>query len=143
MAKILEGTVHSGRIDRLRLRHLKLLDWVEKLGSLTAAAQEMKISQSSATKLLQDLEEAFGRVLVDRTTRGGVLSLAGERALERMRIATAEIDALGEAMASSVDMPVVRIGMLPFAGVVLVPELVAALSKAKQLPRLQLIDGYV
>lgn len=135
--------ISVNRLDRLRVRHLKLLELVATAGSLTAAANALHISQPSATKMLQELELVFGRTLVDRTTRGGTLSDAGERALERLRIATGALDALGQALASQAELPLVRIGMLPLAGVSLVPRLVGTLSVKSQLPRLQLIDGSV
>lgn len=131
------------RIDRLRVRHLRLLELVGVSGSLTAAARALRIGQPAASKLLQDLEEAFGCVLVDRNTRGGALSVAGERALERLRTATGALDAIGEAMAADPFTPLVRIGMLPLAGVSLVPRLVAELAARGSLPRLQLRDGPV
>jgi DNA-binding transcriptional LysR family regulator len=103
----------------------------------------LHISQPSATKMLQELELVFGCTLVDRTTRGGTLSGAGERVLERLRIVTGALDALDQGLASQAERPLVRIGMLPLAGVSLVPRLIAALSAKGQLPRLQLLEGSV
>lgn len=134
---------HANRVDRLRVRHLRLLELIGSSGSLTAAAAALRIGQPSATKLLHDLEEAFGHVLVDRTKRGGVLSVAGQRALERLKIATGALDATGAAMAADGRTPLVRIGMLPLAGVSLVPRLVATLAALDSLPRMQLRDGPV
>ena len=133
----------ANRMERLRVRHLKLLELVGTSGSLTRAALALRISQPSATKMLQDLEHAFGHVLVDRTTRGGSLSTAGERVLERLRIATGALDAISDALAVDAETPLVRIGMLPLAGVALVPRLVQTLSARGQLPRMQLLDGTV
>jgi len=131
------------RLDLLRVRHLKLLELVASSGSLTAAAEVLRVSQPSATKMLQELERALGCTLVDRTTRGGTLSAMGQRALERLRIATGALSAVGQAMASQADVPLVRIGMLPLAGVALIPRMVAILSASGTLPRLQLLDGSV
>lgn len=131
------------RVDRLRVRHLKLLELIASTGSLTAAAATLQVSQPAASKMLQDLESAFGHPLVDRTTRGGILSLAGDRALERLRIATGALDAIGVAFAVNAEAPLVRIGMLPLAGVSLVPRLVEAMSARGELPRLQLLEGPV
>lgn len=133
----------ANRLDRLRVRHLKLLELVGESGSLTVAASALHISQPSATKMLQDLEGAFGHILVDRTTRGGSLSVAGMRVLERLRIATGSLDAISEALAADAEMPLVRIGMLPLAGVLLIPRLVTALSSCGELPRIQLVEGTV
>ena len=125
------------------MRHLKLLELVDTSGSLTAAAEALHISQPSATKMLQELESAFGCSLVDRTTRGGTLSIAGVRALERLRIATGALDAISMALVTQSETPLVRIGMLPLAGVSLIPRLVAELSPRGVLPRLQLLTGTV
>jgi len=133
----------SNRIDRLRVRDFRLLELAARTGSLTAAAQVLCIGQPTATKMLQELERAFGCTLMDRTTRGGTLTSAGERVLERLRIATGSLDVIGLALASHAALPLVRIGMLPLAGVSLVPRIVARLSRAGQLPRLHLIEDSV
>ncbi len=137
------GRSATHRIDRLRVRHLRLLELVVTMGSLTAAAEALHISQPSTTKMLQELEHAFGCVLVDRSARGGTLSIAGARALERLRIATGALDAAGQALAEEPHTALVRIGMLPLAGVALIPRMVAELSTSGQLPRLRLIEGTV
>lgn len=125
------------RVDRLRIRHLRLLDLVARTGSLTAAAEAMHISQPAVTKMLQELEQAFGCTLIERTTRGGRLSPAGERALERLRIALGALDAASEALAERPEVPLVRMGILPLVGVNVLPRLVASLSRQGILPRLQ------
>jgi DNA-binding transcriptional LysR family regulator len=93
--------------------------------------------------LLQELERALGCSLVDRSVRGGTLSVAGERALERMRIAIGALDAVGQAASAAPDRPLVRIGTLPLVGVELVPRMVALLSEHGQLPRMTIHEGSV
>ncbi|WP_416051080.1 LysR family transcriptional regulator [Cupriavidus basilensis] len=134
---------HPNRIDRLRIRHLRLLDLVARTGSLTAAAEVMHISQPAVTKMLQELEQAFGCTLIERTTRGGRLSPAGERALERLRIALGALDAASEALAARPEIPLVRMGVLPLVGVNVLPRLVATLSQQGVLPRLQVREHTV
>ena len=130
-------------MDLLRVRHLKLLDLVASTGSLTAAAQELGISQPASTKLLQELERAVGCSLVDRSVRGGTLSAAGERTLERMRIALGALDAVGQVGTAAPHRPLVRIGTLPLVGVELIPRMVAMLSERGQLPRLTIHESSV
>ena len=48
--------VFNNRMDRLRLRHLRLLDLVASTGSLSGAAEALGMSQPGATKMLQELE---------------------------------------------------------------------------------------
>jgi DNA-binding transcriptional LysR family regulator len=131
------------RVDRLRVRHLRLLQLLSDTGSLTGAANALHISQPNATKMLQELEQAFGATLVDRNARGGTLSEAGTRALERLRIATGALDAATHALGDAPQRPLVRIGMLPLAGVALIPALAARLAGPAPRPRLQIREGAV
>lgn len=130
-------------VDRLRIRHLRLLELVAVQGSLTAAAEALRISQPSATKMLQELEHAFGCTLVERNVRGGKLSTAGLRALERLRVAIGSLDAAREALAAQPGRPLVRVGTLPLAGVSLIPEAAALLSRRGRMPRIALHEGGV
>lgn len=131
------------RADRLRLKHFKLLDLVARHGSLTAASEALRISQPRATKLLQEMEIALRQTLVDRSTRGGVLTAAGQRALERGRIAIQALHALEEQLATTHVRPLVRMGILRLAGISILPELVRDLEKQETLPRLQLHESSV
>lgn len=133
----------AARVDRLRVRHFKLLDLIAAHGSLTAAAERLGISQPSATKLLHEMEQALRVPLVDRTARGGVLTDAGARALERLRVALNAIQAATGTEATLAQRPLVRIGMLRLAGVSILPRLVQLLDQAGCLPRLQLHEGAV
>jgi len=133
----------AASVDRLRVRHLRLLQLVSETGSLTGAASALRVSQPSATKMLQELEHAFGATLVERNARGGTLSAAGTRALERMRVATGALDAASRALAVAPAMPLVRIGMLPLAGVALIPALTARVSQHASRPRLQIREAAV
>lgn len=56
-------------LGRLRLKHLRLIDALERLGSLRQAAQAMSVSQPAATKILQDLEDVLGLQLFERRAR--------------------------------------------------------------------------
>lgn len=131
------------RIDRIRIRHLKLLEEIAMTGSLTAAADSLGVSQPSATKLLQELERSLRCTLVHRGARGGTLTALGRTVLERFQIATRSIATACEAIAGSDETPLVRIGLLPVAGVTLIPVLVETLGRLRQLPRLRLIEGAV
>ncbi|MFW6166814.1 MAG: LysR family transcriptional regulator [Ralstonia sp.] len=60
----------SSRIERLRVKHLTLLEAIGALGNLHQAAAVIHVTQPSATKLLADVEEAFGFPLFERLPRG-------------------------------------------------------------------------
>lgn len=133
----------SSHVERLRVRHLKLLEQIAVQGSLTGAATALRISQPSATKMLHELEHAFGCPLVQRSVRGGQLSPAGLRVLERLRVAIGSLDAARQALAAQPERPWVRVGSLPLAGVALIPQAIALLSRQGHLPRVELHEGNV
>ena len=52
------------RLRRLRIQHLRFLALLAQLGSLTACAKALHLSQPAVSNLLKDLETAFGATLV-------------------------------------------------------------------------------
>ena len=133
----------ASRIDRLRVRHLRLLELTADSGSLSAAAQRLNLSQPGATKMLQELEAAFGCSLIERTPRGATLSAAGAAALRRLRIALGMLDAATAALAAQPEQPLVRLGMLPLVAVSALPAIAAALERGGALPRMTIREATV
>ena len=125
------------RMDRLRLRHLRLLDLIARLGSLSAAADELGVSQPGATKMLQEVEAAFGCVLVARTAKGGKLTAAGLNTLDRLRVALQALGSARSALEALPEMPLVRLGILPLVGIQALGQVVGAMHAEGSLPRVQ------
>lgn len=122
----------SNRLDRLRLRHLRLLEAISAEGSLSRAAQRLFLSQPVVTTMLHDLEDAFGATLVERSARGGRLSPAGARALERLRVALAFIDAAVSASSLESALPVIRVGSHTLGAHVLLPRVLGRMHARGQ-----------
>jgi DNA-binding transcriptional LysR family regulator len=78
------------RIDGLRL-FIRLAE----RGSFSAAARDLKIKQSTASKWVTELEADLGASLVQRTTRSIHITEAGKRLLTRARDVLAAYDDLG------------------------------------------------
>ncbi|MBC7731569.1 MAG: LysR family transcriptional regulator, partial [Bacteriovorax sp.] len=57
-------------VNRLRLKHWSLLSALGDSGTLNQAAISLNATQPSATKLLADIEQAFGFALFERHARG-------------------------------------------------------------------------
>jgi len=133
----------ASRLDRLRIRHLRFLEFVETGGSLSAAAERLSLSQPAATKMLHELEAIFGAELVARTTRGAVLTSTGRLALDRLRIALNALDAAMQAIDAVPPLPVVRLGILPLVGVVALPKLLARMAAQPGCPRLVVHESTV
>lgn len=70
---------------------INLLSVVEQGGS-TRAAAKLNVSQSALSHAVRRLEERNGVRLLARTTRSVALTQAGERLLETIRPAFAEIE---------------------------------------------------
>lgn len=77
------GVGHA--FDRLRLRHLQLVDTLARTGTVGQAAVELHVTQSAATKILQDVEQLFGAPLFERLARGMVPTPAGEQVVRYAR----------------------------------------------------------
>lgn len=116
------------RTDRLRLRHLRLLDAVETNGSLSRAAQQLGLSQPAATKILRELETVVGAALYERLPRGVRLTEAGHAVVERLRIGLTSLD---RALDGGRKAPRRRlsVGALPLATVDMLPQAVAQLMR--------------
>ena len=57
-------------VNRLRLKHWSLLSALGDSGTLNQAAISLNVTQPAATKLLADIEQAFGFALFERHARG-------------------------------------------------------------------------
>lgn len=131
----------SQRLERLRLRHLRLLERIRQSGSLGGAARSLGISQPAATLLLRELETAFGACLVARESRGARLTQAGELALERLTVALSAVERAIEAAQADVGASPVRLGCVQVAGVSLLPTALARLERGSALGQILLREG--
>lgn len=83
--------LHRPRPD---LEALRILTLVADLGSISAAARAVRISQPSASKRVQVLERQLGLELLDRRTRGAVLTDHGRMVSGWCRAVVEASDAL-------------------------------------------------
>lgn len=135
------GVAPAHRGDRLRLRHLRLLDLVHRHGSLGAAARVLGVSQPAATLLLRELEAAFGAALVLRDHHGARVTAAGLRALERLTVTLSSFEHAVEAARIPALEPLLRVGAVQMAGMRALPRALAALERAGHAGRIQLREG--
>lgn len=70
-------------MDRLKTLHFFVR--LVELGSFSAAARELRVQQSTASKWLRTLEEELGGSLLQRTTRQQRLTSGGERFYRRSK----------------------------------------------------------
>ncbi len=101
--------------SRLKLRHLQLLQSVERHRTLSRVALEMKVSQPAITKALREVEDIFMAPLFERTSRGLVATAAGRAVLHFAQVTLADMGSTAEVL-TAIDTGLigrVRIGITP------------------------------
>ncbi|MGY6024654.1 LysR family transcriptional regulator [Streptomyces spinosirectus] len=108
---------------------LRVLRQVAESGSFTAAASQLGYTQSAVSRQAAALERSAGTVLFERRFDGVQLTAAGLTLLRHARsildsVAAAESELTGSAPQTEL----VRLGMFPSAGAVLLPGVLARLA---------------
>ena len=73
-------------IRRLRMRHFQLLVLLGDQGSLRAAASSLNLTQPAASKMLAEVEKAFGTILFERRRHGVEPNIFGRAAIRHARV---------------------------------------------------------
>ncbi len=127
----------------LTLEGLEVLRSAATLRSFSAAGRALGCSQSVVSRRIAVLERTVGAQLFERTARGVRPTEAGELLLAHATTALAEldtarsaIDRLGERLAGTL-----AVGVIPTAGIVLVPRAVARLAMTHPAIRIELHEG--
>jgi len=79
-------------VNRLRLKHWSLLSALDDSATLHEAAGRISVTQPAATKLLADIEAAFGFALFERHPRGMRVTALGREVVLHARQAQASLD---------------------------------------------------
>lgn len=96
---------------------LKIFSRVARLRSFSAAARELSISQSQASRAVSELEAELGSLLLARTTRAVVPTEAGTDYLARIEPILDQLDDAGHSVRQDELRGTLRIGMPTSAGV--------------------------
>jgi DNA-binding transcriptional LysR family regulator len=100
----------------LDVAHLQIFARVARLNSFSAAARELKISQSQASRAVADLEAELGASLLARTTRAVVATEAGVEYLARIEPILDQLDEAEQSVRQGELRGTLRIGMPTSAG---------------------------
>lgn len=90
-------TTHA-LVNRLRYKHLSLLVALAEMGNLHQAAAAINVAQPSASRMLANIEEAFGFLLFERRARGLHPTPLGEVTLAYARRALADLERFAEGL---------------------------------------------
>src|ERR1700761_6424175 len=78
--------------NRVELRHLRAFEAVARLKSFTHAAGELLITQPALTRTIQQLEDALGETLLDRSSRHVEVTAAGRTFVDYVERILAELE---------------------------------------------------
>lgn len=95
----------------MKLNEIRTFVTVAQTGSVQAAAQQLHMTQSAVSRLVQRLELDLGAILFDRQTKPLALTRDGQAALEHGRRVLSATDAFAEALSpAAAPRGVLRIG---------------------------------
>jgi LysR family pca operon transcriptional activator len=118
---------------QIRMRHIRCFLETARLGSLSAAADALHVSQPAASKTIKELEDILGVALFDRSGRRLTLTRAGS--LFQRHAGPAMVDlrrAQDMAQSAPKDLTRLAVGALPTAATDLLP--LAALRLRQEMP---------
>jgi DNA-binding transcriptional LysR family regulator len=129
--------------NRIKLRHLMLIEALSHDQSLHGAASRLHMTQPNATRLLAELEEMVGARLYERSSRGLLVTPYGQTMAERARLLLAGVDEIESAMQSLLDgtAGVVRIGMMASIGPALLTDLLTRTPGRVESSRVSIVEG--
>jgi molybdate transport repressor ModE-like protein len=130
---------------RLELRYLAALEAIAGTGSFGAAAEELGYTQSAVSQQIAALERLVGQPLIDRpggrrpvglTQAGSLLLEHSEGVLARLRMAQAQLEALGQGEAGTL-----RVGTYQSVGIRVLPEIAARVAESHPDLRLDIHEA--
>ena len=121
------------------LRQLRAFRAVFQLRKLSAAAEQLSLTQSAVSVLIRQLEEGLGARLFDRTTRSLQPTAAALEAIAVAERILRDVDSLGAGVRdlAALKRGRVSIGVTPTLGEILLPPVLAAFRAAH--PGVQLL----
>jgi DNA-binding transcriptional LysR family regulator len=113
-------------ISHLTLRQLQALRGIYDTGRISAAAENMSVSQSAVSVLLAQTEAALGARLFDRTTRRIAPTEAMEQIIGIVTRILGDVSSIGLVMndLQELERGVIRIAATPATGIALLPATV-------------------
>lgn len=139
----IEDRIGKQLLGRLRLKHLRLIEALDRNQSLRKAALELNVSQPAATKILQDLEEVTGVLLFDRQPRSVKINAFGRFVAIYARRILGETQRFGENLHTLVSTGhgTLSIGAIMVTAAGLMPAAVLALKQSRPGTVVRLVES--
>lgn len=130
-------------MTHLTLRQLRYFLEIARCGSLSRAAEQLRVAQPALSQNLAALEDTLGERLFERHARGVSLSAAGQRLAERAPALLAEVDGLADVVQGRSVRPrgVVRVSLAGTLAPVVIAPLLQQLAASHPGIELAVVDG--
>jgi molybdate transport repressor ModE-like protein len=127
----------------MKLHQLRALVMTADCGSIRAAARQLGVSQTSVAKALRELEEHLHLLLLVRNANGVVLTQYGQSLLQHARQMLSQLERaqLELAHLSHEAQGQLRLGISPWMGMTLLPEVVMLFRQRMPKVRLEIFEG--
>lgn len=135
------------KLDRLErwatVRHFRLAIALFEYGSILHASRSLNVSQPTASKLLQGLEDAVGAKLFLRNRRGVTPTELGSAFVDRSKMVLAQLDHVSQAINAlgTGSAGRVAIGSILTGSSYLVPAAIARLGASRPDIRIKVVEG--
>lgn len=133
----------NAMVGRLRMRHFEFLDHLGRDPNLCRVAGQMNMAQSTATKMLHEIEEIVGSTLFLRNRRGIAPTAVGDALVKRAGLILSDLRAGYEEVlvVRSGGAGRVRLGVFPVATAHLLPSIYQRLGREFPGMRLVIEEG--
>lgn len=127
----------------MKLHQLRALVMIADCGSIRAAARQLDVSQTAVAKALRELEEQLQLPLLVRNASGVVLTQYGQSLLQHARQMLSQLERAQLELAHLSDQAQgqLRLGISPWMGMTLLPEVVTLFRQRMPRVRLEIFEG--
>jgi LysR family pca operon transcriptional activator len=129
--------------QRLKIRHLRVIEAVARHASLVKAAGALAMTQPALTRALHEIEAILQLRLYDRHPRGVAPTAYGAAAAAAAAAVLAELEKFDETLdrLQRAEAGTLAIGALPVAAVGVLPGVLARLSAERESVQVRLVQG--
>ncbi|VCU70825.1 HTH-type transcriptional regulator GbpR [Pigmentiphaga humi] len=129
----------SFRISQLRFRNLRLLELIDRFGSIRQAARQLHVTQPTASAMLREIEAALGKPLFVRSRSGMTSTPSVKAILRRVEVIGNELATIEAEAGGTRD--ILRIGVLPRCMLNIMPAALSGLIASHPSLDIQLTEG--
>ncbi|MFA6264392.1 MAG: LysR substrate-binding domain-containing protein [Pseudolabrys sp.] len=139
----MESTRYRQLVSRLKLRHLRLIDAIASAGGVSAAAQDLRITQPAVSKGLREAEALFGATLFERGPYGLTITAMGQIVVAHGKVIQAELQSVSDQIEAQLTgtSGIISVGTSLVSRAKLLPRALRLMQEAAANTAVRLIDA--